>query len=99
MHRDIKPENLLISELREDFVNIKLSDFGWCCAHDDPVALTSKCGTVGYMAPEVERARDIGDGSPFLPKHSTKADVFSMGVTLHEILTGMGREPALSLSY
>jgi serine/threonine protein kinase len=46
-HRDIKPENLLIGS---DF-SLKLADFGW--SSNNAALMTTQCGTVAYMAPEV----------------------------------------------
>ncbi len=76
IHRDMKPDNILIL----DRVNLKvcISDLGLACSINDKKECSLKCGTPGYVAPEVLR------GQPFTPK----ADIFSMGCIFFNILTG-----------
>lgn len=73
VHRDVSPANILID--RDGAV--KLSDFG--IAKDTRVSTLSGSmrGTVTYMAPEQCR------GHAF----DRRADVFSLGVILHELIT------------
>ena len=74
MHRDIKPDNIL-------FHNgiVKLGDFGFCKNLESDNAMTSTMlGSPIYMAPEVLKGEE----------YSTKADVWSMGVVLFEMLFG-----------
>jgi serine/threonine protein kinase len=72
IHRDVKPDNLLITEEGV----LKIADFGWCAeAIEAPTALA---GTFQYMAPEVLQN---------MPQ-TEKADVWSAGVTLYQLLTG-----------
>ncbi|PWZ55638.1 G-type lectin S-receptor-like serine/threonine-protein kinase SD2-2 [Zea mays] len=76
IHCDIKPENVLLD------VNFspKLADFGLAKLMDRHFsrALTTMRGTAGYLAPEW-----IG-GLPITPK----ADVYSYGMMLFEIISG-----------
>lgn len=76
VHRDLNPPNVLLSRLGE----VKLSDFG--IARDAARAQLTVVGTVrgklGYMAPEQVRAEPM-DG---------RADLFALGLTLHEAITG-----------
>ncbi len=51
MHRDLKPENILLKS--EDELIIKISDFGLSALVDEKEHLFNKCGTPGYVAPEV----------------------------------------------
>ena len=53
MHRDIKPENLILKE-QDNKTQVKLIDFG-LAAHYRPDGdyLFKRCGTPGYVAPEI----------------------------------------------
>ena len=86
-HWDIKPQNILLDE----YFNVKLSDFGTCeiIMRKDGWSITRK-GTRSFMAPEVLPLESV---EPYDPK---KADIFSLGVTLHSIVTG---EFSLSQDY
>lgn len=52
MHRDIKPENLILVDRNDDF-EIKLADFGLASFITDDDLLFKRCGTPGYVAPEI----------------------------------------------
>ncbi|MFO0725783.1 MAG: protein kinase [Myxococcota bacterium] len=75
IHRDVTPANVFISEMGE----IKLADFGIAKAiGDNPDTEAGQIkGNVSYMAPEALL------GEPLDPR----ADVFSVGVVLWELLT------------
>jgi serine/threonine protein kinase len=77
IHCDIKPENILLSDT---FVP-KVADFGLAklMGGDFSRVLTTVRGTVGYLAPEWIAGTAI----------TTKADVYSYGMMLFEIVSGM----------
>lgn len=80
LHRDIKPSNILL-----DFdAQPKVSDFGLARPIEKAlVAGEDVFGTPGYTAPEVmQHSLDV----------DFRADIFSIGVLMHELLTG--RMPA-----
>jgi serine/threonine-protein kinase len=83
VHRDIKPENLFIVHQTE-LETIKLVDFGICSSPFVPDGSPRESplyGTPAYMAPE----RLCDD-----PAADHRADIWSIGVVLHELVTGRG---------
>lgn len=79
VHRDLKPENILVRGKE-----IKLTDFG-LAKEDSHGRLRTFCGTPQYFAPEVmSRARTIHG----LGRYGKPADLYSLGVILHVMLTG-----------
>lgn len=76
IHRDIKPQNIM---LLEDGT-IKVTDFGIArFSQAETQTMTDKAiGSVHYIAPEQARGGYIND----------KADIYSVGVMLYEMLTG-----------
>ena len=86
VHRDLKPSNILLDEEGNAF----LSDFG--IARDLSQALKDSqlpedlVGSLDYLAPEQARGQEI----------TPRIDLYSLGVTLYETLTGQYPFPGLS---
>lgn len=80
-HRDVKPDNLLLWASVEGKTAVKLCDLGvgrGAATFLAPHATTSAMGTEGYMAPEIL----VGG------RFTASADMYSLGVTALELLTG-----------
>ena len=76
VHRDVKPQNIML--LQDG--TIKVTDFGIArFSNRDTRTMTDKAiGSVHYIAPEQAKG-SVTDG---------KADIYSVGVMLYEMLTG-----------
>ncbi len=79
VHRDIKPENLLLDKEGR----VKIADFGIAkmlgeTSSGQELAESQPAGTPQYMAPE-QKERRVADH---------RADIYSLGVVLYEMLTG-----------
>ncbi len=76
VHRDIKSDNMMMSEDGK----VKITDFGLAKLRGttDLTRTGSTVGTLGYMAPEQLRGEEIDH----------RADLFSLGVILYEMVTG-----------
>lgn len=81
IHRDIKPTNILI----DDSDSVRVADFGLAQGLQlgkpslTPRGRMLRVGTPVYSAPEQMKPGAVVDG---------RADVYSLGVTLYEMLTG-----------
>ena len=52
MHRDLKPENILM-RTKSSAYDLVLADFGLATFVNDKEMLFKRCGTPGYVAPEI----------------------------------------------
>jgi serine/threonine protein kinase len=93
VHRDLKPENIFITEDER----VKILDFGLAKCRNETLGLSEQdssvstqpgtiLGTVGYMSPEQVRGVSADE----------RSDIFSVGVILHEMISG--RAPFLGNS-
>ena len=74
--RDCKPENILM----RDSENVCIADFSLACRADDADLQTSRCGTLGYTAPEIL----------MIPETAVTAscDLWSAGSVLFDLTVG-----------
>ncbi|CUS12210.1 unnamed protein product [Tuber aestivum] len=75
VHRDLKPENLLL----DDYLNVKIADFGLSNIMTDGNFLKTSCGSPNYAAPEVISGKLYA---------GPEVDVWSCGVILYVLLCG-----------
>ena len=87
IHRDIKPSNILVSS-RDGAAFPKVIDFGIAKAAQGRLtnrtlftAIEQFMGTPAYMSPE----QAVRDGKDI----DTRSDIYSLGVLLYELLTGL----------
>ena len=88
-HRDLKPENILITNSDDFFASngkviprVKIIDFGLASMSGNDQLLTTYCGSLQYVAPEIVKRQ---------PYVGSKADMWSSGVILLTML--LGRHP------
>ena len=80
VHRDLKPENLMVEE-REDGWHVVVLDFGLARPIEGGEKLSQSgevYGTAHYMSPEQARGEHLDE----------RADVYSLGATMYDVLTG-----------
>lgn len=74
IHRDIKPQNILISKDG----TAKVTDFGIAKAASSNTITANAMGSVHYISPEQARGGFSDE----------KSDIYSLGVTMYEMLSG-----------
>ncbi|MCB9595673.1 MAG: serine/threonine protein kinase [Sandaracinaceae bacterium] len=84
VHRDVKPEHIVLAATPDGFLDVRLLDFGVCASdtadEDERKAERGRVyGTPAYCSPEQARGKPDVDG---------RADVFSLGTTMFEMMSG-----------
>jgi len=86
IHRDLKPSNILITQSADQPAVVKVLDFGiakFFAGNDDDAndldQTNTVIGTPRYMSPEQHSGNEL----------TPATDVYSLGVILYEMLTGM----------
>jgi eukaryotic-like serine/threonine-protein kinase len=95
IHRDISPDNLMLTEDADGNPQIKLIDLGIAKVVGGPDAHLTKTGTflgkLRYASPEQFSAAGV-------PSADARGDLYSFGVVLYELLTGvhpiLGSDPS-----
>lgn len=74
VHRDISPQNIMVAHDGR----VKVFDFGLAVAAANDTETRELAGKTAYMSPEQVRGRALDN----------RSDLFSLGIVLHELLTG-----------
>lgn len=90
VHRDIKPANIILTNDNEGNFVVKVLDFGIARiiseSNEEEKGLI--IGTPAYMSPEQVRGEDVDE----------RSDIYSLGVLLHQMLTGHAPYDSTTLS-
>ncbi len=82
MHRDLKPENIMLREGKIAPENLVLIDFGFSVFMSEAPFEFKRCGTPGFIAPEIFSLRKNE------PMYGPKCDIFSIGIICYYCLFG-----------
>ena len=77
LHRDLKPHNIMIDGRGQ----VRITDFGLAALAQEVGLGDIRSGTPAYMAPEQRAGKEV----------TTRSDIYSLGLTLHEMFTGKRR--------
>ncbi|CAD8144871.1 unnamed protein product [Paramecium octaurelia] len=80
MHRDLKPENIMFKNLN-DIRGLRIVDFGLATSTTVASYPFPKCGTPGYVAPEIANLKDLSN------KYDKICDIFSAGCIFYKLIT------------
>lgn len=85
-HRDLKPSNIMLRKTNTTATadDVVIVDFGLAASTKDTNHLYKRCGTPGYIAPEVIGAKHTDD-CYIIPE---KCDLYSVGVIMYLLCTG-----------
>lgn len=94
VHRDLKPNNIMLrknTNIQPD--DVVIVDFGLSSSIHEKNMIYKRCGTPGYIAPEIIGAKNVEQSFTV----TTKCDVFGVGSILFYMM--VGRNPFEKLDY
>eukprot|EP01017_Pseudomicrothorax_dubius_P031561 TRINITY_DN4045_c0_g1_i3.p1 TRINITY_DN4045_c0_g1~~TRINITY_DN4045_c0_g1_i3.p1 ORF type:complete len:417 (+),score=67.36 TRINITY_DN4045_c0_g1_i3:68-1318(+) len=83
VHRDLKPDNVLVKHQSFHIEEIKIIDFGLSWNKRSNTHAYLRCGTPGFIPPEVYT---MDNSQPSVPEYAS--DIFSAGVIFYLLLAG-----------
>ncbi len=78
LHRDLKPANIMIDARGQ----VRITDFGLAALAAEIPLSDLRSGTPAYMSPEQKAGKEV----------TTRSDLYSLGLVLHEMFTGKARK-------
>jgi calcium-dependent protein kinase len=97
VHRDIKPSNVFCERAEDNSVKVCLADFGLAAYGEESEKMSKRCGTAGFIAPEIfdHAWAEMFSSPPEDPEEATqrmlKTDIFSFGMLIYA--TALGTNP------
>jgi serine/threonine-protein kinase len=82
LHRDLKPANIMIDGRGQ----VRITDFGLAGLAAEIPLSDLRSGTPAYMSPEQKAGKEV----------TTRSDIYSLGLVLHEMFTGKARKDTQS---
>jgi hypothetical protein len=82
LHRDLKPANIMIDGRGQ----VRITDFGLAGLAAEIPLRDLRSGTPAYMSPEQKEGKEV----------TTRSDIYSLGLVLHEMFTGKVRKDTQS---
>jgi hypothetical protein len=82
LHRDLKPANIMIDGRGQP----RITDFGLAALAAEIPLSDLRSGTPAYMSPEQKAGKEV----------TTRSDIYSLGLVLHEMFTGKPRKESQS---
>lgn len=89
VHRDIKPSNLFCERGKDGSMKVCLADFGLAAYVDERDIISNRCGTPGYIAPEMFESGWTEAAPQVTTEQVLKIDSFSFGVLIYEAVVGV----------
>jgi serine/threonine protein kinase len=84
-HRDLKPSNIMLRKTKDiTSDDVIIVDFGLAASTKDTNLIYKRCGTPGYISPEVIAAKNV-EQYYVIPE---KCDVYSIGVIMYVLCAG-----------